>query len=265
MNKAISSLALVVLAGWAAAADEAAPRITIRWHGQSFFEIISSKGTRIVIDPHAIEAYGRKVVQADIVLISHLHDDHTQISVVENAKKAKIIYGLKDEKGEGRRQEYNVVDVKIKDVRIRNFGTYHDAMGGMQRGKNAVFVIEMDGLRIAHLGDLGHTLSEAQRRRLGEVDILMIPVGGVYTLNGLDAYKVVEQIKPKRFIFPMHYGTINYDYLLKPDAFLAEFKETGNVRTVANSNEYKIDPKGPVPEMPLVMMLQWFSKPEKGK
>ena len=70
--------------------------MTIRWHGQSFFEIQSSKGTRIVIDPHAIEAYGRRTVSADLVLISHFHTDHTQVSgVVQNYEKAKLIAGLK--------------------------------------------------------------------------------------------------------------------------------------------------------------------------
>lgn len=261
MYKAISCSFLVLALGSLASGDDDAPRITVRWHGQSFFEVISSKGTRIVIDPHAIEAYGRKVVQADIVLMSHFHDDHTQLSVVENAKKAQVISGLKDEKGEFRRQEWNIVDEKIKDVRIRTIGTYHDAMSGMQRGKNGVFIIDVDGLRIVHLGDLGHTLSEAQLRRLGEVDILMIPVGGVYTLNGLDAQKVVEQIKPKRYIFPMHYGTLNYDYVLKPDAFLAEHKRE-NIRKIA-TNEFKIDPKGPIPEEPLVMMLHWHGKGDK--
>lgn len=260
MSKALSCFALLLFLAGQGSADEAR-QITIRWHGQSFFEVISSKGTRIVIDPHAIEAYGRKVVQADIVLISHFHDDHTQLSVVENAKKARVIYGLKDGKGDFGRHEWNSVDEKIKDVRIRTIGTYHDAMTGMQRGRNSVFILDVDGLRIVHLGDLGHTLSEAQVRRLGDVDILMIPVGGVYTLNGLDAQKVVEQIKPRRYIFPMHYGTLNYDYLLKPDAFLNEQKPE-TIRKIA-SNEFKIDAKGPVPQEPLVVIMHWAGKGDK--
>jgi L-ascorbate metabolism protein UlaG (beta-lactamase superfamily) len=256
MRKSCLSLALVLLLASAALPAEDVPKLTIRWHGQSFFEIISTKGTRIVIDPHAIEAYGRKVVQADIVLISHFHDDHTQLSVVENAKQAKVLYGLKMEKGEGRTtEEWNVLDEKIKDVRIQSIGTYHDNMGGMQRGKNGVFIIDVDGLRIVHLGDLGHPLTSVQLKRIGAVDILMVPVGGVYTLNGLDAAKVVAQIKPKRYIFPMHYGTLVYDYLLKPDAFLDEFKkETIKKFTV---NQFQIDPKAPVPEEPTILMLHW--------
>ncbi len=260
MPKAIfSSLLLLFLVG-PVSADEA-NQITIRWHGQSFFEIISTKGTRIVIDPHAIEQYGRKVVQADVVLISHFHDDHTQLEVVENKAKAKVLYGLKQEKGEFRRQGWNILDEKIADVRIRTIGSYHDAMSGMQRGLNSIFIIEVDGLRIVHLGDLGHTLSEAQVKRLGTVDVLMIPVGGVYTLNGLDAQKVVEQIKPKRYIFPMHYGTPVYDYLLPAKTFLDERKPE-TIRRI-KANEFKIDAKGPIPEDPLVVIMGWAGKGDK--
>lgn len=259
MRKTCFALPLVLLLASAASPADEAKAVTIRWHGQSFFEVISSQGTRIVIDPHAIEAYGRKSVQADIVLMSHLHDDHTQLPIVENAKKAKVLNALKLEKGEFRTtEEWNVLDEKINDVRIRSIGTYHDNVSGMMRGKNGVLIIDVDGLRIVHLGDLGHLLSDVQVKRIGPVDILMVPVGGVYTLNGLDAAKVVEQLKPKRCIFPMHYGTLNYDFVLKPDTFLAEFKKE-NIRknTRAPFNEFKIDPKGTVPEEPLIMMPHW--------
>src|SRR6516164_3165930 len=76
-------------------AADAPQKVTIRWHGQSFFEIESSKGTRIVIDPHAIEAYGRKSVPADLVLITHLHTDHTQLGAVKTQPKTKIHFGLR--------------------------------------------------------------------------------------------------------------------------------------------------------------------------
>jgi len=95
MIRQLTALALAcVITGSALAAD--APRqVTIHWHGQSFFEIESSKGTRIVIDPHAIEAFGRKEVSADVILISHFHSDHTQVEVVKNQARAKILLGLK--------------------------------------------------------------------------------------------------------------------------------------------------------------------------
>jgi L-ascorbate metabolism protein UlaG (beta-lactamase superfamily) len=138
----------------------------IRWHGQSFFEIESSKGTKVVIDPHFIETYGRKSLSPDLVLFSHLHNDHTQLEPIQTKNKAKIIPGLKQA---GRRQDWNLVDEEVQDVRIRSVGVYHDTMQGMERGKNTIFIIEVDGLRIVHLGDLGHLLSESERRRIGHV------------------------------------------------------------------------------------------------
>ena len=104
----------------------------------------------------------------------------------------------------------------VKDVRIRNVGTFHDTQQGMERGRNAVFVIEADGLKIVHLGDLGHILTDEQVRQIGPMDVLMVPVGGVYTINGSKAKEVVAQLKPKRYILPMHYGTLTFDELLPP-------------------------------------------------
>src|SRR5262245_59452482 len=104
------------------AADDRA--VTIRWHGQSFFEIVSPAGVRVVLDPHAIEAYGRKQVEADLVLMSHLHTDHTQVSVVTNADKARILPGLKEVKTEnGPRQDWNPIDETLRDVEVRSVPT----------------------------------------------------------------------------------------------------------------------------------------------
>jgi L-ascorbate metabolism protein UlaG (beta-lactamase superfamily) len=230
----------------------------VRWRGQSFFEIITSKGTRIVTDPHAIEAYGRPLVKADLILMTHFHVDHTRTDAVTDAKKAKQINALKKVEGD-RPPEWNVIDEKFKDVHIRTVGTYHDDMAGLQRGKNGVFVLELDGLRIAHLGDLGHTLSREQLKKIGKIDVLMIPVGGVYTLNGLEAQKVVAQIKPTRYVIPMHYGTKVYDDLLNLDYFLAEQK-MGTVKRFLNTNELVLDPKAEAPKVPIIAILDWEKK-----
>lgn len=193
----------------------------VSWHGQSFFTIKSSKGTIVAIDPHMIPAFGRpEGIKADIVLMSHLHDDHTTVAALDNAKdpKLRIVQGLTG----GNRTNWNNVDETFKDIRIRNVPCYHDTAEGMVRGKNSIFLVEMDGWKICHLGDLGHELTDAQLKKIGEVDVLMIPVGGVYTLNGSDAKKVVEQIRPKEYIFPMHYGLPFFDDLLPIEEFLDE-------------------------------------------
>ncbi len=239
--------------------------VQITWHGQSFFEIRSSQGTNIVIDPHAIEAYGRvQGVKADIVLVSHFHNDHTQIGVIENVnektlqdKSVVLITGLKPG---GKRPDWNLVDERIKDVRIRSVGVYHDDVEGMKDGKTAVFIIDMDGWKIVHLGDLGHDLSPEQIKRIGPVDVLMIPVGGIYTLNGSQAKRVVKQLKPKEYIFPMHCGTKIYDDLLSAAEFLEDQPKANVAISDGNKVSLNRDPQRP---RPLIVQLHYWPKSRK--
>jgi L-ascorbate metabolism protein UlaG (beta-lactamase superfamily) len=219
MRRTLLLLAALVLFAPAVRAGE----VKIRWYGQSMFEIITSKGTRIITDPHTIPEYGMRKVKADLVLMSHFHTDHTRMEAIENAKTAKQINALKKERG---LEDWNVVNnLKFRDVRLTTVGTYHDNAAGLKSGKNGVWIIDADGLRIVHLGDLGHLLNKTQLKKIGKVDVLMIPIGGVYTINGIDAQKVVEQIKPRRWVLPMHYGTLVYGDLLPPKYFLEEQPE----------------------------------------
>lgn len=214
-------LVLALLAVTAGGAGEAG-KVRISWHGQSFFVIASSKGTTIAIDPHDIPEYGRILgVKADAVLFSHLHNDHTQKEVIDNHqdKNFKVIPGLV---GKGAGARWARIDEKVKDFHIRSVATYHDDMEGMKSGKNTVFLLEVDGWRIVHLGDLGHLLTPEQVKKIGPVDVLMIPVGGVYTLNGSEAKKVMEQLKPREYVLPMHYGNIRFEDLLTVDEFLED-------------------------------------------
>jgi L-ascorbate metabolism protein UlaG (beta-lactamase superfamily) len=237
MIRMLTTLFAVLLVTTAAPAADA-KKLTLRWHGQSFFELETSAGNRIVFDPHEIEAYtkvvGRINVTADLVCISHMHDDHTQLGAVQIRKNDTIkeprINGLR---GTGARTEWEMVDKKFtvrgQDIRIRTVGTYHDTMQGLEYGKNAVFIVEVDGLRIVHLGDLGHILTKEQKEKIGPVDVLMIPVGGVYSLNGSEAKRVVAQLQPKQYIVPMHCGTAIFNDLLTVDEFL-ENQKPENVR-----------------------------------
>jgi L-ascorbate metabolism protein UlaG (beta-lactamase superfamily) len=245
-------LALVCAAALAASTfAQEGKKLTIRWYGQSFFQFTTSDGTHIVFDPHSIEQYPRNMVAADLVLITHPHADHSSLSYITNADKAKILTGVK---GTARKQEWNRIDEKFRDARIYSIGTYHDKDSGMTRGRNSCIIVEVDGLRICHLGDLGHELSERQVQSIGEIDILMIPVGGIYTLHGTDAKKVVEQIKPKRLIFPMHYGTKVFDDVLGPDEFLEGQK---NIDKQLKTNEYEVPLGEKPPATPKIVLLGW--------
>lgn len=235
--------------------------IGIEYHGQSFFIITSSKGTRVAIDPHTIPEYDRREVlpKVDVICISHNHNDHTRTVSFQDYQKTKTLRGLKTET---KRPDWAVINEEVKDVKIRTVGTYHDNNEGVERGKNTVFIFEVDGWKVAHLGDLGHILSPAQVKSIGPVDVLMIPVGGIYTLNGAEARQVVDQIKPKEYIFPMHFGTKFFEDILPPD----EFYDGIEKRRVAVSDDNSLllnrDPQRP---RPLVVQLYHLPKEEKRK
>jgi L-ascorbate metabolism protein UlaG (beta-lactamase superfamily) len=223
-------LALFFAAAVATAAD---PRIT--WHGQSYFALVSSKGTRVVFDPHAIENFGKQPASADLVLLSHPHTDHTRLEVLENAGKFEVVRGWKEQKGSAQRTVFNAVDQPFKDLRILSVPSFHDDQAGLKRGQNTIWVVEVDGLKVAHLGDLGHVLTQVQLKHLKDVDVLMIPVGGVYTLNGTEARTVASQVAPRRLILPMHYGCKVYEDLLPPDEFLDE-QPSGSVERLKGNS-----------------------------
>lgn len=239
----------IVLGIAPAARSQDAGKPTIFFHYHSCFEIVSSKGTTIVIDPHIVEAYGPpKELKADAVLVTHSHPDHTQVGIVKNKDK-KVIPGFK---GTASNQKWNIVDEKIKDVHIRSVGSYHDEEQGMKYGLNTIFILEVDGWKIAHLGDLGHLLSPKQIKDIGEVDVIMIPVGGIYSLNGNQANQVVKQLKPKEYIFPMHHGTAKSTDVLPPDEFLEPWPAKQIARDKGNKLELNRDPQRP---RPLVVLL----------
>lgn len=250
--------------------DKPAP-LTLEHHGQSFYILTTSKGKRIAFDPHFIEVYQRNDLarfKADIVCLSHNHNDHVQVGVFEEPKKVKVIRGLK---GAALKADWATVDETIDDIRIRTVGVYHDDMEGFTRGKNSIFIIEVDGWRIAHLGDLGHQLTEKQLKRIGPVDVVMVPVGGIYTLNGAEAKKVVEQLKPKEYVFPMHHGTKIFDDILSSDEFFDGLNARHVVRlsdseadTSKRENTITLNRDANRPR-PLYVQLHYWPKEEKKK
>lgn len=240
--------------------------ISIEYHGQSFYILTSSKGTRIAFDPHTIpDYYPDRVVypkKVDAVCISHNHNDHTRVEALEAREKGTKLKVLRGLKTPGLKSDWAILDETVADVKIRTVGVYHDDKEGFERGKVAVFIVEVDGWKVAHLGDLGHLLTASQLKKIGPVDVVMIPVGGIYTLNGAEAKKVVEQLKPKEYVFPMHFGTKVFTDILPPD----EFYEDVEKRRIAilDENTIKLNRDTQRPR-PLIVQLHYWAKEEKKK
>ncbi len=165
--------------------------VKVRWWGHACFEVKGSKVT-VVLDPHGGSVgLPEPDVKGDIVLASHGHFDHaTGIDDVA-APGAEKLVGFTGEK-------------TVKEVRIKGIASYHDPKKGALRGENSIYVFEVDEVKFCHLGDLGHVPSSEQVEEIGEVHVLFIPVGGVYTINAKEATETVNLIKP-RIVVPMHY------------------------------------------------------------
>lgn len=185
----------------------------IIWLGHSCF-LIKGKQKHIVNDPfpNGIAKYKSGQLNADIVTISHYHPNHSYVDGISGTPK--IV------RGPG---EYDIANVFIYGI-----STYHDVVNGEKLGKNTVYLIEMEDMKICHLGDLGHKLTANQVAEIGDVDILMIPVGGVKTISAAIAAETINLLEPK-VVIPMHYREQNIDPDLEPlDKFLQEMgiKET---------------------------------------
>ena len=193
----------------------------IKWHGHSCFEI--RDGIRIVIDPHDGRSIGLKPPKAtaDLVLITHNHFDHNAVRVIDG--KFQIVSSI---------GEYNFGNAKIKGI-----GAYHDESLGAKRGRITMYKILLEGISLLHMGDIGHILSKEQVSEIGNVDIMFIPVGGVYTVDAKKAYENTKILSPK-VVVPMHYRVPGLTLgIEKVDKFLSQFPEE-RVMYVGNSIEF---------------------------
>jgi L-ascorbate metabolism protein UlaG (beta-lactamase superfamily) len=172
--------------------------VEIEWFGHSTFQITSSKGTRILADPHSRSDLRWPSLDQHVVTTSHQHGAHNNIYM---AKGNPIILQGLTPTGEN----WNPVHTTIRDVSVYSVPAYHDKSQGLQRGKNAIFVFRVDEVCIAHLGDLGHLLTPPQLKLMGKIDVLLVPVaGGMFTVTPTEAIEVTKQVNP-RIAIPEHY------------------------------------------------------------
>jgi L-ascorbate metabolism protein UlaG (beta-lactamase superfamily) len=179
------------------AASAPAP-VLIEWFGHATFQITSSKGTRILADPHSRDDLPWPNLPQHIVTTSHQHGAHANVWMAKG--NPVILHGLTPG-GEN----WQKISTTIRDVSVYLVPAYHDKSQGLQRGKNAIFVFRVDDICIAHLGDLGHELTPTQLKQLGKIDILLVPIaGGMFTVTPTEAITVTKQVAP-RIAIPEHY------------------------------------------------------------
>lgn len=184
--------------------------MNIRWLGHSCFVLTESTGTVVVTDPYHDEVgFSMPPVKADAVTVSHGHYDHNNVAAVA-----------------GDPAVYNRVgSYEMEGVHISAFHTTHDEVQGAKRGGNLVFIYRLDGVDVCHLGDIGQPCSARICDAIGAVNVLLIPVGGHYTIDAATAKDYVDKLMPD-IVIPMHYHTDDCDIDLdKLDEFLDLFDE----------------------------------------
>ena len=177
----------------------------IRWLGHSAFLIASDSGIRIITDPFDPAAYADSLTYpeineaAGIVTISHAHSDHSWSKGIQGTPAVISTAGEHEARG----------------AKVTGIKSFHDDSKGSQRGHNIMFVIEVDDMRLIHCGDLGHILSDDLIERIGKVNVMLVPVGGSYTIDAAVASDLVEKLKPNIAI-PMHYQTQRCQFPIAP-------------------------------------------------
>jgi len=177
----------------------------IKWYGHSAFLVTTDQGVKIILDPYESGAYGGQLAygkikdQADVALTSHDHADHNDTKSLPGSPQVV--------KGAGSKT--------VKGIPIKGIATFHDPTRGSERGENTVFVLTVDEMKLCHLGDLGHLLTEKELAEIGPVDILLTPIGGFFTIDAKEATRVAEQIKP-RVLIPMHFKTAKCGFPIAP-------------------------------------------------
>jgi L-ascorbate metabolism protein UlaG (beta-lactamase superfamily) len=208
----------------------------IKYLAHSSFMVTTGGGVKIITDPYAAAGpfkYQPINETADVVTVSHEHGDHNYVKAV---KGNPVV--LRD-------------SAEAKGIRFTALATAHDGNEGAQRGLNKVFCFTVDGINVCHCGDLGHILTGEQVKALGKVDVLLLPVGGFFTIDAAAAAKVWQQLKPAVTI-PMHYKTEKADM---PIAGVEEFTKGKMPVSFINSSEIELD-KDKLPQAPQIVVLQ---------
>ncbi|MCD6321324.1 MBL fold metallo-hydrolase [Candidatus Bipolaricaulota bacterium] len=164
----------------------------IRWIGHSCFLITGSNGVKILTDPFDESVpYPFPQEPVDIVTVSHDHFDHAAVGRVQG--NPEVVRGVGEHTAKG--------------IAFRGIPSFHDTEGGRKRGRNTIFKFALDGITLAHCGDLGHVITAEQQRPLEDVQVILIPVGGFYTIGPKEAMETIRLLPNLRIVIPMHFKT----------------------------------------------------------
>ena len=211
----------------------------IKYLGHAAFELVLASGARFVIDPYtagAFDALKFAPIEGsfDVAIVSHGHEDHVSREVLDRSKE------IVNKSGK----------VTIGGATIESLMTYHDGTKGSARGKNLISIVEDEGLRVAHLGDLGHAIAPKNFPMLKWMDVLMIPVGGHFTIDAETAAELARDFEPK-IVIPMHYLTPKVDFPITP---VENFTKLMDTVEMAGASEIEVTKKTLPAKMKVVVL-----------
>lgn len=216
----------------------------ITYLGHSAFKL-RGKDATVVTDPFDKKAVGfaMSAVSADVITVSHNHPDHNAVAQVS---------------GTARRKEPYIIsapgEYEASGIGVFGWGSYHDSFQGKERGKNTIYSIIVDGVRVVHLGDLGEIVTDNQVDGLGEVDVLLLPVGGFYTIDAKQAVAVMEKLSPS-IVIPMHYRTPEHNETFAQMAGVEDFLQLMGVAGIETQDKLKVTADS-LPEQATVVLLK---------
>ena len=201
----------------------------LTYYGHSSFLVETGEGTRVILDPYRSGSFDNALryapiaAPADVVIATHEHDDHGATDTIPGRPLVLV----------------HPTSQTVGGLQITGVEVAHDEAGGSKRGRNTVVVLDDGDVRLVHLGDLGHLLDKAAIEAIGRVDVLLVPVGGFFTIDEKEAAAVVESLHP-RIVIPMHYKTDMVDFPIAPvDDFLKT--QDGAQRSKAATLEFTSD------------------------
>lgn len=191
----------------------------IKWYGHSCFLLTGNNGVRVLMDPcDETTGYTLKDIPADVVLCSHDHFDHNYVAAAAGSPTVITEPG----------------DTEAAGISFKGVSTWHDKKNGAERGRNVIFVFEMDGLKIAHLGDLGHLPKADVLKELEDVDVMFMPIGGIFTIDAKEALMLRSLLQP-RVMIPMHYATPHVKFELGSLQTFINAADTGHIHRLNDS------------------------------
>jgi L-ascorbate metabolism protein UlaG (beta-lactamase superfamily) len=210
--------------------------VDVEWLGHSCFSL-RGKTKTVMFDPFKGVGLPEPTAKADIVLCSHGHQDHNNTKPVSH-EKSVVMQAFTGAK-------------QIDGIPIRGIATFHDDSQGSKRGRNSVYVVNLEDVAFCHLGDLGHELSSSQVNEIGSTDVLFLPVGGFFTIGPEQAREVMESLKP-RIAVPMHYRAPGMSVMFRPLKKVEDFvKPDDNVRRL-DGPTFTVD-KADLPEKRVII------------